>query len=122
MNQLEDPERLAFLPDDTTRALVVVLMETGLRANDACVLPFNPVIDDSAGWPCLRYFNTKMSAEQLVPLSATAAETIRAQQAALCHRWPAGPPVLFPAPHSNPDGTHPFSYATLRQRLARWQD
>lgn len=122
MNQLEDPERLAVLPDATTRALVTVIMETGLRANDACSLPFNPVIDDSAGWPCLRYFNAKMAAEQLVPLSATAAEAIRAQQADLRGRWPDGPPVLFPAPHSNPDGARPFSYATLRQRLARWQD
>ncbi len=122
MNQLEDPDRLAVLLDTTTRALIVVIIETGLRANDACALPFNPVIDDSAGWPCLRYFNAKMAAEQLVPLSATAADTIRAQQAELRRRWPDGPAVLFPAPHSNPDGARPFSYATLRQRLARWQD
>ena len=122
MNQLEDPDRQAVLPDATTRALIIVIIETGLRANDACALPFNPVIDDSAGWPCLRYFNAKMAAEQLVPLSATAADTIRTQQANLRRRWPAGPPVLFPAPHSNPDGVRPFNYATLRQRLARWQD
>ncbi len=63
MNQLEDPDNLAVLPDATIRALIVVIMETGLRANDACSLPFNPVIDDSAGWPCLRYFNAKMAAE-----------------------------------------------------------
>lgn len=122
MGQLEDPARLAVLPDATTRALVVVIMETGLRANDACSLPFNPVIDDSAGWPCLRYYNAKMAAEQLVPLSATAAETIRTQQGELRRRWPDGPPVLFPASHSNPDGARPFNYATLRARLARWQD
>ena len=122
MHQLEDADNLAALPDATTLALVVVLMETGLRANDACSLPFNPLIDDSAGWPCLRYYNAKMAAEQLVPLSAKAADTIRQQQAELRRRWPDGPPVLFPAPHSNPDGTRPFSYATLRQRLARWQD
>ncbi|MGH9244044.1 MAG: tyrosine-type recombinase/integrase [Acidimicrobiales bacterium] len=122
MNQLENPDNLAVLPDPTTRALVVVLVETGLRANDACALPFNPVIDDSAGWPCLRYFNAKMATEQLVPLSAKAAETIRAQQAHLRQTWPDGPAVLFPAPHSNPDGARPFNYATLRQRLARWQD
>lgn len=122
MNQLEDPERLDVLPDATTRALVVVIIETGLRASDACSLPFNPVIDDSAGWPCLRYYNAKMAAEQLVPLSATAAATIRVQQADLIRRWTDGPAVLFPAPHSNPDGARPFNYATLRQRLARWQD
>ncbi len=122
MAQLESPANLARLPDATTRALVVVLMETGLRANDACSLPFNPVIDDSSGWPCLRYYNAKMAAEQLVPLSAAGAEAIRAQQAHLRQTWPAGPAVLFPAAHSNPDGVRPFSYATLRQRLARWQD
>ena len=48
MAQLEDPERLATLPDATTRALVIVITETGLRANDACSLPFNPIIDHSA--------------------------------------------------------------------------
>ena len=121
MAQLEDPERLAMLPDATTRALVTVLMETGLRANDACSLPFNPIIEDSARWPCLRYFNTKTAAEQLVPLSAAAAEAIRAQQTHLLNRWPDAVPVLFPAPHSNPDATRPFSYATLRGRLARRQ-
>ena len=84
-------------------------------------LPFNPIIEDSAGWPCLRYFNTKMATEQLVPLSATAAEAIRAQQRHLLHRRPDASPVLFPAPRSNPDATRPFSYATLRGRLARWQ-
>jgi len=63
-----------------------------------------------------------MAAEQLVPLSALAAATIRAQQADLRRRWPDGPPVLFPATHSNPDGTRPFSYATMRARLVRWQD
>ena len=121
MNQLEDPDNLAVLPDATTRALVIVITETGLRANDACTLPFNPVINDSAGSPCLRYFNNKMATEQLVPLSAKAADTIRAQQAGLRARWPDGPAVLFPAPHSNPDGTRPFNYATLQARLATWQ-
>lgn len=122
MVQLERPERLAQLPDTTSRHLVVVLMETGLRANDACVLPFNPIIDDSVGWPCLRYYNAKMSAEQLVPLSARAAEAIRAQQEHVRQRWPSGTPCLFPAATGNPDGLRPFSYATLRQRLARWQE
>lgn len=44
------------------------------------MLAFNPVIDDSVGWPCLRFHNAKMAAEQLVPLSARAAEAIGAQQ------------------------------------------
>jgi integrase len=73
MAQIDDPANLARLPDDTTRHLLILIIETGLRANDACTLAFNPIIDDSVGWPCLRFFNHKMKAEQLVPLSATTA-------------------------------------------------
>jgi integrase len=123
MAQIDHPANLNRLPDDTTRNLLVLIIETGLRANDACHLEFNPLIDDSVGWPCLHFFNHKMKAEQLVPLSARAAETIHAQQAHLQDRWPAGPPPrLFPSPHCNPDGVRPFSYATFRERLARWED
>ena len=103
MAQIDRPDHLALLPDDTTRHLLVLIIETGLRANDACALPFNPIIDDSVGWPCLKFFNHKMKAEQLVPLAAMAAETIRAQQADLRLRWPDGPPQrLFPLPALQP--------------------
>ena len=51
MAQLESPAALDRLPFTTTRNLVVMLIETGLRGGDACTLPFNPVLDDSAGWP-----------------------------------------------------------------------
>lgn len=122
MGQLEAPENLDLLPDHTTRALVVVLIETGLRANDACALSFDALVGDSGGGPCLRYLNAKMGAEQLVPLSARAAAAVRDQQAWLRQLWPQSPAALFPAPHSNPDGERPFSYATLRERLMRWQD
>lgn len=64
MAQLEDPAHLNELPDETTRHLVVLIQETGLRANDACALVFNPIIVDSAGWPCLKFHNTKMATEQ----------------------------------------------------------
>jgi len=121
MTQLEDTDNLARLPDDTTRHLLVLTMETGLRANDACALPFNPLLADSVGWPCLKFFNAKMATEQLIPLSPKAAEAIRAQQAHLSLRWPQGCARLFPSPHTNPDGRRPFNYATFRTRLARWQ-
>lgn len=121
MTQLEDPVHLSQLPDDTTRHLLILIMETGLRANDACVLPFNPLIADSVGWPCLKFFNTKMATEQLVPLSQKAAEAVDAQQNHLRTRWPEGCDRLFPSPHANPDGARPFAYATLRTRLAQWQ-
>jgi site-specific recombinase XerD len=77
MAQLEDPDNLARLRNPTVRHLVIVLMETGLRGGDASALPFNPIVADSTGWPCLRFDNSKVSIEQLIPLSAKAAETIR---------------------------------------------
>jgi integrase len=115
MAQLEDPANLATLPDVTTRHLVVLLIETGLRSSDALNLPFNPMLSDSAGWPCLRYYNAKIAEDQLIPLSPSAAETIRAQQAHLRDRSPDRDPTwLFPRPRGDPAEAKPFSYHTFR--------
>ncbi len=119
MAQLESETALAMLADPTTRHLVVVIMETGLRAGDACRLRPDCLVVDSVGWPCLRFTNTKVCAEQLIPLTAKAADAIRAQQADT-PRWP-GSPWLFPATGANPDGARPFTYGALRQRMRRWQ-
>ena len=121
MAQLESDAALARLPDPTTRHLVVVLIETGLRAGDACRLLIDCLVPDSVGWPCLRFTNTKVCAEQLIPLTARAADAIRAQQAEVARSWPTSP-WLFPAPMANPDGARPFTYNALRQRMGRWQD
>jgi integrase len=73
MAQLESPAALAQLRPHH-RHLIVLISETGLRAGDACALPFNTLITDSTGWPCLRLWISKMRAEHLLPLSARAAE------------------------------------------------
>jgi len=121
MAQIESDANLGRLPDDTTRHLIIVLIETGLRSSDACNLPFDAVVDDSVGWPCLRFFNSKVRAEQLVPLSPKAAVALRAQAELVRRDWPAGTRFLFPRERANPDGALPFSYATLESRLRRWQ-
>jgi integrase len=120
MAQLESDEALSLLPDATTRHLVRVVIETGLRAGDACRLSIDCLVPDSVGWPCLLFTNTKVCAEQLIPLTARAADAIRAQQEEVAVRWPASP-FLFPASNANPDGARPFTYSALRQRMARWQ-
>jgi hypothetical protein len=76
MAQLESDRALALLPSPTVRHLVILLMETGMRGGDAGELAYNPMIEDSVGWPCLRFANRKVRDEQLIPLSARA-ETIR---------------------------------------------
>ena len=70
MAQLETDAALDRLPNPTARNLIVTLIETGLRIGDACTLEFSPMLDDSVGWPCLRFDSTKVRAEQLIPLSA----------------------------------------------------
>jgi integrase len=120
MGQLEADQAIAALPDVTTRHLVVVLIETGLRLGDACMLAFNPVVADSTGWPCLRYYNSKVATEALMPLSERAAATIAAQQAHVRSRFPAGATLLFPRERANTDGARPYVPSTLQQRLRRW--
>jgi integrase len=120
MARLESDEALALLPDLSTRNLVTVLVETGLRAGDACRLSLDCLVPDSVGWPCLRFMNHKVATEQLVPVTARAADAIHSQQAEVLARLPASP-YVFPAPAANPDGRRPFTYNALRQRMMRWQ-
>ncbi|MDQ3106652.1 MAG: tyrosine-type recombinase/integrase [Actinomycetota bacterium] len=120
MAQLENDDNLALL-EPTTRHLIVVLMETGLRANDACRLPFNPLVEDSAGWPCLRFHSRKVNADQLVPLSGRAAVAIRDQQAVVRADYPPTTAWLFPDPARHLDGSRPFTYDKLNRRLSTWQ-
>ena len=121
MAQLESEANLARLANPSLRHLVVVLTETGLRGGDACELPFNPMFDDSVGSPCLRFRNSKVRAEQLIPLSVKAAAVIRAQQAHVLDLWPNGSPWLFPGILDNPDGAKPYAHASLSGQLGRWQ-
>jgi len=121
MAQLESDANLARLPDATTQHLVVVLMETGLRASDACNIPVDAMVEDSVGWSCLRFYNSKVRTEQLVPLSPKAALALGAQAEFVGHHWPTGTRFLFPQERANPDGVLPFSYSTLESRLRRWQ-
>jgi integrase len=121
MAQLESDSNLARLRNPTVRHLVILLMETGIRGGDASVLAFNPIVDDSTGWPCLRFDNAKVRVEQLIPLSAKAAETIRAQQDHVRSRWPQGSPWLFPGTMDNPDGAKPYAHGSLSHQLGNWQ-
>ena len=118
MAQLESEASLARLALPY-RHLVVVITETGLRAGDACTLPSDTLITDSAGWPCLRVQVSKMRAEHLVPLSARAADAVRAQQAALARDLPEGTSWLFPSV-GNP--RLPVACNTLRQVFNAWQE
>lgn len=117
MTQLESEANLARA-HPTLRHLVVLITETGLRGGDACTLPAQPLVDDSVGWPCLRYYNSKMGAEQLVPLSSRAAAAIRAQQQHVVTSFPAGSPWLFP---SRSDPHLPMAHRRFAEQFDVWQ-
>jgi hypothetical protein len=46
----------------------VILIRCGLRISSAAGLPFDCTVTDADGAPYLRYYNTKMKREALVPI------------------------------------------------------
>ena len=122
MAQLESEANLARIDNPSVRHLIIVLIETGIRGGDATSLPFNPIITDSTGWPCLRFDNVKVGIEQLIPLSAKAADTIRAQQDHVRTVWPDGTPWLFPGIFDNDDGAKQYAHGSLSGQLRGWQN
>jgi integrase len=121
MGQIESEENLARIPDQATRTLVILLIETGLRAVDALRLRSDPITCDQASAPYLAFYNHKLSREAVIPISQRLVAEIRAQQAEVRARWPHGDlPHLFPRPWSNADGRKPLEQTTLRRNIARW--
>ncbi len=118
--QLERDDALDRLPGLTTRTLVQILIETGLRAIDARTLALDALSADAAGAPYLRYFNHKLARERYLPITPTLAEAIRSQQASVRERFPDGEPCLLPRERQNPDGRRPYAYGTLVTRLRDW--
>ena len=119
MAQLESPDNLAKLTDPRWRLLFPLLMETGLRVNDALHLPQDCVVADAQDAPYLRYLNRKMKREALVPISPEMAEMIRQQAARVRTRY-SSEALLFPRRMINADGRQPIATATYQAALAAW--
>ena len=120
MGQIDNDANLARLSDETTRTLIVVLIETGLRSVDARHLPFDPITTDQTGAPYLRFVNHKLSREAIIPISQRLLAQLRRQQAHLRERFGFDPPLLLPRPRSNPDADKPFGASVLTAQLDRW--
>jgi len=100
---------------------VIVLIETGLRSNDALQLPTDPVVMLADGSPVLRFVNHKRNREAAIPISDRLLARIRHQQAHNQRAFPNGSPWLLPAiGRGNGQGQTPYSPATLRDRLRAW--
>ena len=119
MAQLESAANLDKLTDRRWRLLFPLLMETGLRINDALHLPQDCVVHDRYQAPYLRYHNRKMKREALVPISVEMAAMI-AQQAQRVRNEYSPRALLFPRQTRNSDGMHPVAKSVAYQALKTW--
>jgi integrase len=120
MAQVEQPANLDRWDNPAHRLITLILMAAGLRISSAVGLPFNCIVTDADGAPYLRYINTKMKREALVPIDEELHREIVQQQQRTLARFPSGTPVLFPRWTRNLDGRRPVSTHTYRNALDRW--
>ena len=120
MAQVESPANLDRWDNPAYRLITVILIRCGLRISSAVSLPWDCVVTDPDGAPYLRYYNTKMKREALVPIDDELLAMISAQHDRVRLRWPDGTPVLFPRPQTNLAGTRPVGGSTYRGALYCW--
>ena len=117
MAQVEDPANLNRRGNPACRLITVILIRCGLRIPSAVSLPWDCVAAGAAGAPCLRYCNTKMKREALVPVDDELRAMISAQHDRVRLQRPDGTPVLFPRPQTNLAGTRPAGGSACRGAL-----
>ncbi len=120
MAQVENPANLDRWDNPAYRLITVILIRCGLRISSAVSLSWDCVVTDPDGAPYLRYWNTKMKREALVPIDDELRAMISAQHDRVRLRWPGGTPVLFPRPQTNLPGTRPVGGSTYRGALYCW--
>jgi integrase len=120
MAQAEAPANLDRWDNPAYRLITVVLIRCGLRVSSAAGLPFDCTVTDADGAPYLRYYNTKMKREALVPVDDELFTLISEQKHRVLRRFPAGTPVLFPRQTGNLNGSRAVAGRTYRGALYRW--
>ena len=120
MAQVEQPASLDRRDNPAYRLITVILIRCGLRISSAAGIAFDCTVTDPDGAPYLRYYNTKMKREALVPIDDELHRMIAAQKQWVLQRFPAGIPVLFPRPTGNLKGRRPIAAQTYRKALYRW--
>jgi integrase len=120
MAQVEKPANLDRWPNPDGRLVTLILIRCGLRASDACTLPFDCLLHDGQGAPYLRYFNHKMNRQAAVPIDEELEAEIHAQQRSVLQRWPDGNPNLFLRKTANANGLRCLTYHGYRSMLNRW--
>ena len=108
------------LASPACRLITLILIRCGLRISSAAGLAFDCTVTDADGAPYLRYYNTKMKREALVPIDDELFRLVGEQKQRVLRRFPAGAPVLLPRQNGNLNGRRPVSSHTYRSALHRW--
>lgn len=94
------------------RRITEVLIDTGRRPDEICVLPWDCLERDPSGSPVLIYTDAKNNRPgRRLPVAEATAAVITAQKDWVRHRYPHTPPgdlALFPCDRGNRDGTKPI--------------
>ena len=119
-------EHLDQLSSPQIRTAVQIAMDTGRRPEEICALSYDCLARDPDGAAVLIYDNRKANRlGRRLPISATTAEAIIAQQQRVRHRYPDAPIgalKLLPARWRNPDGDRSITVTGLEQRHREWVD
>ena len=121
MAQVEDPANLDRCTSPAYQLITVILIRCGLRITERRRPAPDCVVRDAGGAPYLRYYNTKMKREALVPIDEELRAMIAAQQDRDPERWPAAPRCCSPA--RTPTSTAParwHSHLPVGAAIAGW--
>ncbi|MDE3074884.1 MAG: tyrosine-type recombinase/integrase, partial [Chloroflexota bacterium] len=103
------------------RALIELLMLTGMRGSEARYLAFNPISYDSSGAPLFSYEVTKTGVGlHTIPVPQQVVEIVDGQQQRVRERYGKDTTYLFPRTVVNPDGALPWSHQGIRRSLTQW--
>jgi integrase len=128
MAQLFTPACLGLLNPEQQR-LLIIAAETGRRPGEICGLRFNCLeyeSDSGQRLPVLVHDQPKARRSGVrLPISAKAAEAIRAQQDWIRSRYVATASAdlaLFPRKSRNAHGRHPMTSSSLTSIVVAWRD
>lgn len=105
-----------YLFPDQNRRMIVLLLESGIRVNELCALPFDCLVQDAAGNWFLRFNELKTRHERSIPLIRSMVAVIREQQQALEPKSNVAKDLLFPNSKGRPFSQK--SFITQINRLA----
>ena len=117
-------EQLRTLAAPHIRTATEILIDTGRRPEDVVALPLDCLAAGPDGAPVLVYDNLKANRlGRRLPIPASTAEAIRAQQQRVRDRFPGTPPgelKLLPTGWANRDGRRPLTVSALSAAHRDW--